>query len=146
MIKFDRGTQKVHGKLSKLSFRYIKGIPFCTFIQKAHKRYRKGTKYCTFFVPYFGVGRFFTNEKIIASDVWVHLCIFLLFYYFYKGDQLFDFKFNSLMPTPFQNRICYSKIGSAIPSGGILKERICSCQSKFFLLRLNPPPPPTEKE
>ena len=31
MTKFDRGTQKVHGNLSKLSFGYIKGIPFLYF-------------------------------------------------------------------------------------------------------------------
>ena len=49
MTKFDRGTQKVHGKLSELSLGYIKGIPFLYFQSK-------GTKYCAFFVPYFGVG------------------------------------------------------------------------------------------
>ena len=50
MTKFDRGTQKVQGKLSKLSFGYI------TFFVLSFKRHRKGTKYCTIFVPYFGVG------------------------------------------------------------------------------------------
>ena len=38
MTKFDRGTQKVHGKLSKLSLGYIKGIPFLYFQSKGTEK------------------------------------------------------------------------------------------------------------
>ena len=38
MTKFDRGTQKVHGKLSKLSLGFIKGIPFLYFQSKGTEK------------------------------------------------------------------------------------------------------------
>ena len=38
MTKFDRGTQKVHEKLSKLSLGYIKGIPFLYFQSKGTEK------------------------------------------------------------------------------------------------------------
>ena len=49
MTKFDRGTQKVHGKLSKLSLGYIKGIPFFVL---SIKRYIKGTEKVQNIVPF----------------------------------------------------------------------------------------------
>ena len=49
MTKFDRGTQKVHGKLSKLSLGYMKGIPFFLL---SIKRYIKVTEKVQNIVPF----------------------------------------------------------------------------------------------
>ena len=57
MTKFDRGTQKVHGKLSK----YIKGIPFMYFhlkgTEKIQKRYKIFCLFCTLFRCWLGQGQ-----------------------------------------------------------------------------------------
>ena len=50
MTKFDRGTQKVHGKLSKLSLGYIKGIPFLYFLSKGTLKVQKRHKILCLFL------------------------------------------------------------------------------------------------
>ena len=56
MTKFDRGTQKVHGKLSKLSLGYIKGIPFLYFQSKGTEKVQKRYKILCLFYTLFRCG------------------------------------------------------------------------------------------
>ena len=74
MTKFNRGTQKVHGKLSKLSLGYIKGIPFLYFqskgTEKVQKKYKILCLFCTLFrcgTSSVSQGKFIISGQIIAE-------------------------------------------------------------------------------